>query len=80
MRAPAHALPIGLELGEGRPRHAQHRHVAMVQVDELVKLTVVQDNFEPGSAVAEMVSAGWPMVLSSVKTLLETDDAQPVVA
>jgi uncharacterized protein YndB with AHSA1/START domain/DNA-binding transcriptional ArsR family regulator len=46
----------------------------------LVKLTVVHDNFEPGSHVAEMVSGGWPIVLSSLKTLLETGDAQPAVA
>jgi uncharacterized protein YndB with AHSA1/START domain/DNA-binding transcriptional ArsR family regulator len=47
---------------------------------ELVKLTVVHDNFEPGSRVAEMVSGGWPKVLSSLKTLLETEAAQPVTA
>jgi uncharacterized protein YndB with AHSA1/START domain len=47
---------------------------------ELVKLTVVHDNFEPGSQVAEMVSGGWPKVLSSLKTLLETGTAQPVTA
>ncbi len=47
---------------------------------ELVKLTVVHDNFEPGSRMAEMVSGGWPMVLSSLKTLLETGDAKPVLA
>jgi DNA-binding transcriptional ArsR family regulator len=47
---------------------------------ELVKLTVVHDNFEPGSTMAEMVSGGWPMVLSSLKTLLETGNAQPVLA
>jgi uncharacterized protein YndB with AHSA1/START domain/DNA-binding transcriptional ArsR family regulator len=46
---------------------------------ESVKLTVVHDGFEPGSTVAEMVSGGWPMVLSSLKTLLETGDAQPVL-
>ncbi|MDQ6771472.1 MAG: metalloregulator ArsR/SmtB family transcription factor [Candidatus Dormibacteraeota bacterium] len=47
---------------------------------ELVKLTVIHDHFEPGSAVAEMVTGGWPMVLSALKTLLETGDAQPVVS
>jgi hypothetical protein len=47
---------------------------------ELVKLTVVHDNFEPGSRMAEMVSGGWPMVLSSLKTLLETGDPKPVLA
>jgi uncharacterized protein YndB with AHSA1/START domain/DNA-binding transcriptional ArsR family regulator len=46
---------------------------------ELVKLTVVHDGFEPASTVAEMVSGGWPMVLSSLKTLLETGNAQPVL-
>lgn len=47
---------------------------------ELVKLTVVHDNFEPGSRMAEMVSHGWPKVLSSLKTLLETGVAEPVAA
>jgi uncharacterized protein YndB with AHSA1/START domain/DNA-binding transcriptional ArsR family regulator len=47
---------------------------------EMVKLTVVHDNFEPGSTVAEMVTAGWPLVISSLKTLLETGSAQPAVA
>jgi uncharacterized protein YndB with AHSA1/START domain/DNA-binding transcriptional ArsR family regulator len=44
---------------------------------ELVKLTVVHDGFEPGSAVLEGVSQGWPQILSGLKTLLETD---PVTA
>jgi uncharacterized protein YndB with AHSA1/START domain len=39
-----------------------------------VKLTVVHDDFEPGSIVAELVSGGWPSVLSSLKTLLETGE------
>ena len=44
---------------------------------ELVKLTVVHDGFEPGSVVASMVSQGWPGILSSLKTLLETGDTLP---
>jgi uncharacterized protein YndB with AHSA1/START domain/DNA-binding transcriptional ArsR family regulator len=39
-----------------------------------VKLTVVHDDFEPGSTVAELVSGGWPSVISSLKTLLETGE------
>jgi DNA-binding transcriptional ArsR family regulator/uncharacterized protein YndB with AHSA1/START domain len=42
-----------------------------------VKLTVVHDGFEPGSTVADMVSTGWPQVVSSLKTLLETGDPLP---
>jgi uncharacterized protein YndB with AHSA1/START domain len=44
---------------------------------ELVKLTVVHDGFEPGSSVLESISEGWPALLSSLKTLLETGDPLP---
>ena len=37
-----------------------------------VKLTVVHDKFEPGSKAFESVSRGWPLVLSSLKSYLET--------
>jgi len=37
-----------------------------------VRLTVVHDGFDPGSAVLEMVSGGWPRVIGALKTLLET--------
>lgn len=43
-------------------------------VGEKVKLTVVHDGFEPGSTVLEMVSEGWVMLVSDLKTLLETDE------
>lgn len=44
---------------------------------ELVKLAVVHDDFEPGSAVLETISQGWPHILSNLKTLLETDETLP---
>jgi uncharacterized protein YndB with AHSA1/START domain/DNA-binding transcriptional ArsR family regulator len=44
---------------------------------ELVKLTVVHDGFEPGSAVLNGVSQGWPMVIARLKTLLETGVTLP---
>ena len=37
----------------------------------LVKLTVVHDELDEGSTVAEMVSGGWPRVVGELKTLLE---------
>ena len=40
-----------------------------------VKLTVTHDEFEPGSKVLGAVSNGWPVVLSSLKSLLETGHA-----
>ena len=44
---------------------------------EQVKLTVVHDGFEPGSAVLEGISQGWPALLSGLKTLLETGAPLP---
>jgi uncharacterized protein YndB with AHSA1/START domain len=43
----------------------------------VVKLTVVHDGFEPGSAVLQGVSGGWPAVISALKTLLETGSLLP---
>jgi DNA-binding transcriptional ArsR family regulator/uncharacterized protein YndB with AHSA1/START domain len=41
---------------------------------ETVRLTVTHDDFEPGSTAATMVRNGWPVFLSSLKTLLETGE------
>ena len=43
----------------------------------VVKLTVVHDGFEPGSQVLKGISGGWPAVLSSLKSLLETGAPLP---
>jgi DNA-binding transcriptional ArsR family regulator/uncharacterized protein YndB with AHSA1/START domain len=45
---------------------------------DVVKLTVVHDGFEPGSAVLPGISQGWPLILASLKSLLETGDVLPV--
>ena len=39
---------------------------------EAVKLTVIHEDFEPDSAMLESISGGWPMILASLKTLLES--------
>jgi uncharacterized protein YndB with AHSA1/START domain/DNA-binding transcriptional ArsR family regulator len=41
-------------------------------LDGMVRLTVVHDDFNQGSTSLEMVSQGWPQLLSELKTLLET--------
>jgi hypothetical protein len=43
----------------------------------VVKLTVVHDGFEAGSEVLKGVSQGWPAVIGSLKTLLETGEPLP---
>ncbi len=45
--------------------------------EELVKLTVVHDGFEPGSTVRGMIQHGWPALLAGLKTLLETGETLP---
>ncbi|MFJ7274408.1 ArsR/SmtB family transcription factor [Kitasatospora sp. NPDC098663] len=42
-----------------------------------VKLTVTHDDFDPAGALRSMCSQGWPAILSSLKTLLETGEALP---
>ncbi|MEU6247184.1 SRPBCC family protein [Glycomyces sp. NPDC047010] len=39
-----------------------------------VKLTVTHDGFPDPSTARDMVSEGWPMLLSSLKSLLETGE------
>ena len=43
----------------------------------VAKMTVTHDGFEHGSQVLQGISEGWPAVLSSLKTLLETGAALP---
>jgi uncharacterized protein YndB with AHSA1/START domain len=46
-------------------------------VGDVVKLTVVHDGFEEGSTVLSMITEGWPALLSSLKSLLETGEPLP---
>lgn len=39
---------------------------------DLVKLTLIHDDFEPGSEMLKGVRDGWPAIMSSLKSLLET--------
>jgi uncharacterized protein YndB with AHSA1/START domain len=47
---------------------------------EVVKLTVTHEIDKPSSKLIEAVSIGWPKILSSLKTLLETGTALPATA
>ena len=56
---------------------SEHRSRVAFDIEplgEMVKLTVVHDDFEPDSTAATMVRNGWPAILSSLKTLLETGE------
>jgi uncharacterized protein YndB with AHSA1/START domain len=43
-------------------------------VGDLVKLTVTHDDFDPGSIVLAGITDGWPSIIASLKTLLETGE------
>jgi uncharacterized protein YndB with AHSA1/START domain len=44
-------------------------------LNEVVKLTVIHEIDVSGSKFIEAVSTGWPAILSSLKSLLETGEA-----
>jgi len=48
--------------------------------EEMVRLTVTHDELEAGSGMAKSIQQGWPIVLSSLKSLLETGHAIDVFA
>jgi uncharacterized protein YndB with AHSA1/START domain len=44
----------------------------ITQIEDLTQLTVIHGEFTPGSSMAPKVQWGWPRVLSSLKSFLET--------
>jgi uncharacterized protein YndB with AHSA1/START domain len=44
----------------------------LTPLKDQVKLTIIHDDFDEGSKVFESISMGWPAVLSSLKSFLET--------
>ena len=52
----------------------------IVEYDAMVRLTVSHDDLVTGSGMAKGVSQGWPAVLSSLKSYLETGSGIDVFA
>jgi uncharacterized protein YndB with AHSA1/START domain len=50
------------------------------QAGEVVKLAITHEIDKPGSKLIDAVSIGWPKILSSLKTLLETGSALPAIS
>jgi DNA-binding transcriptional ArsR family regulator/uncharacterized protein YndB with AHSA1/START domain len=75
------AIGFTPELGERLAAEQRSKVAFDLEPDgDRVKLTVVHDGFPPSSEILPLVSGGWPKILSSMKTLLETGDVRPVVA
>jgi uncharacterized protein YndB with AHSA1/START domain len=53
--------------------------IEIEQAGEVVRLTIRHDIDKPGSKLIAAVGIGWPKILSSLKTLLETGTALPAI-
>jgi uncharacterized protein YndB with AHSA1/START domain len=76
---PEWAAAVGMDEDTAETWRAEPRSRVAFDIEDVghgtVSLTVVHDGFEPGSHVLQGVTDGWPAVLSSLKTLLETGSA-----
>lgn len=52
----------------------------IVPYEDMVRLTVTHSELEAGSGMAKGIQQGWPIVLSSLKSLLETGQGMDVFA
>jgi uncharacterized protein YndB with AHSA1/START domain len=57
---------------ELRDEHPSRVTFEIEPSDREVKLTLTHDDFGPGSRILEGVRSGWPAILASLKTMLET--------
>ena len=64
----------------GRPETYSRVTFEIADYDDMVRLTVSHDDLIPGSGMANGVTRGWPLVLSSLKSLLETGRGLDVFA
>jgi uncharacterized protein YndB with AHSA1/START domain len=72
-----HRLIITWADPQHRGDRARHSRVSFLiePIADMVRLTITHDELESGSDMQRKVSAGWPRVLSSLKSLLETGRA-----
>lgn len=63
--------------GEFKAEPPSRVSFSMEENGGVVRLTVVHNAFPPGSEVFRACSDGWPMILSNLKTLLETGASLP---
>jgi uncharacterized protein YndB with AHSA1/START domain len=78
---PEWAAEVGMDEATAATWRAEPRSKITFGIEDVrksvTKLTAVHDGFPPGSSVLRGISQGWPAVLSSLKTFLETGTALP---
>lgn len=78
---PDWAARVGMDEATATAWRAEPRSVVTFDIENddkgVVRLTVTHGEFLSGSAVLEGISAGWPAVVASLKTMLETGSPLP---
>ena len=73
---PEWAAEVGMDEATAAAWRAEPRSTVAFDIEavgqRVAKLTVTHGGFTPGSRVLQAISEGWPAVLASLKTLLET--------
>ena len=64
---------------EGRAEKHSRVTFEIEPIGDVVRLTVTHDRLEPGSEMLRGITDGWPKVLSSLKSLLETGRPLPTL-
>ncbi len=64
----------------GNPANVSRVTILIDPYQENVRVTLIHDEFEPDSEALRGISEGWPLVLSSLKTYLETGVPMPMMA
>lgn len=78
--APPHRLVVGWAspANVGNPEKTSRvTFVIEPHKEDVVRLTVTHDELEAGSDMEKGITRGWPIVLSSLKSWLETGKAVP---
>lgn len=71
---PPRRLVITWAFPQDQANTARHTRVSfdIERIEDMVRLTVTHDELEAGSEMDQAIRRGWPRVLSSLKTFLET--------
>lgn len=77
--SPPRRLVLSWAFPADEAQEDKHSRVAfdIESVKDIVRLTVTHDKLEPGSDMHHGITDGWPKVLSSLKSLLETGRPLP---
>lgn len=74
----AEAVRLGHDVYERLARERRSKATFLIEPSgDTVKLTVTHDELEPDGLMKDMIGEGWPALLSSLKSLLETGEELP---